>query len=94
MEWDGMVRICFSRKNKTIRSLFNNKHVLEMLEKNYSTFCSLNSVTDRVPPAEFKEFVMTTLEEAGVSDLRSAKLTQDHFLSLLAAFNLKNLHFS
>jgi 18S rRNA (adenine1779-N6/adenine1780-N6)-dimethyltransferase len=94
MEWDGMVRICFSRKNKTIRALFNNKHVLEMLEKNYSTFCSLNTVPDRVAPADFKQFVMATLEESGVSEQRSSKLTQDHFLSLLAAFNSKDLHFS
>ena len=40
-EWDGLVRVAFMRKNKTLRALFTNKHVLDMLDKNYKTWCSL-----------------------------------------------------
>jgi 18S rRNA (adenine1779-N6/adenine1780-N6)-dimethyltransferase len=40
-EWDGLVRICFSRKNKTLGSIFKQKRVLELLEKNYKTMQSL-----------------------------------------------------
>ncbi|CAA3011654.1 ribosomal RNA small subunit methyltransferase [Olea europaea subsp. europaea] len=36
-EWDGLVRICFNRKNKTLGSIFRQKSVLSMLEKNYKT---------------------------------------------------------
>ncbi|XP_008443786.2 ribosomal RNA small subunit methyltransferase [Cucumis melo] len=41
-EWDGFLRICFNRKNKTLGSIFRQKSVLSLLEKNYKTLCSLN----------------------------------------------------
>ena len=43
-EWDGLLRICFGRKNKTLRANFVTKEVLAMLEKNYRSWCSLNSI--------------------------------------------------
>ncbi|KAJ4766822.1 rRNA adenine N(6)-methyltransferase [Rhynchospora pubera] len=36
-EWDGLVRICFIKKNKTLGALFKQKGVLTLLEKNYKT---------------------------------------------------------
>lgn len=36
-EWDGLVRLCFIRKNKTLGSIFKQKGVLALLEKNYKT---------------------------------------------------------
>jgi 18S rRNA (adenine1779-N6/adenine1780-N6)-dimethyltransferase len=38
IEWDGLLRICFSRKNKTLNSIFKNKSVLKLLFENYKTF--------------------------------------------------------
>ncbi|TKA63066.1 hypothetical protein B0A49_10395 [Cryomyces minteri] len=44
-EWDGLLRICFVRKNKTLRaSFFGTRSVMEMLEMNYRTFCAQNDV--------------------------------------------------
>ncbi|PSS00215.1 Ribosomal RNA small subunit methyltransferase [Actinidia chinensis var. chinensis] len=40
-EWDGLVRICFNRKNKTLGSIFRQKSVLSILEKNYKTLLAL-----------------------------------------------------
>lgn len=40
-EWDGFVRICFNRKNKTLGSIFRQKSVLSILEKNYKTLQAL-----------------------------------------------------
>ncbi|KAJ3688331.1 hypothetical protein LUZ61_017495 [Rhynchospora tenuis] len=40
-EWDGLMRICFNKKNKTLGSLFKQKGVLALLEKNYKTLQSL-----------------------------------------------------
>ncbi|KAF9669266.1 hypothetical protein SADUNF_Sadunf14G0089900 [Salix dunnii] len=40
-EWDGFIRICFIRKNKTLGSIFRIKNVLSMLEKNYKTLQAL-----------------------------------------------------
>ena len=44
-EWDGMLRICFIRKNKTLRaSWLGSKKVLAMCEKNFRVWCALNNV--------------------------------------------------
>lgn len=45
-EFDGLGRIVFSRRNKTVHATFMAKGVLEMLEKNWRTWCSLNSKVD------------------------------------------------
>jgi len=42
LEWDGMLRICFSRKNKTLGALFKQKKVFEMIYQNYKTFMKNN----------------------------------------------------
>ncbi|KAF8378836.1 hypothetical protein HHK36_030185 [Tetracentron sinense] len=40
-EWDGLIRLCFNRKNKTLGSIFRQKSVLSLLEKNYKTLQAL-----------------------------------------------------
>jgi 18S rRNA (adenine1779-N6/adenine1780-N6)-dimethyltransferase len=92
MEWDGMVRICFGRKNKTLRALFTNKKVLTMMEKNYRTYCSLNEIEPLDTP--MKERVVKILKEADLSEGRSSKLSEDDFLKLLSCFNAADIHFS
>lgn len=36
LEWDGLLRVCFMRKNKQLGSIFKNKRVLAILEDNYN----------------------------------------------------------
>lgn len=44
-EWDGLLRIAFIRKNKTLRSSFlGTTSVMDMLETNYRTWCAQNDV--------------------------------------------------
>ena len=44
-EWDGLLRICFVRKNKVLRSGFlGTTSVMDMLTSNYRTFCSQNGI--------------------------------------------------
>ena len=38
VEWDGLLRICFMRKNKTLGSIFRQKKILKMLYDNYVIF--------------------------------------------------------
>ena len=38
LEWDGMLRICFSRKNKTLGALFKQKKIFDMIYQNYKKF--------------------------------------------------------
>ncbi|KAL4288121.1 hypothetical protein AHAS_Ahas19G0254500 [Arachis hypogaea] len=40
-EWDGFLRICFNRKNKTLGATFRQKNVISLLEKNYKTVQAL-----------------------------------------------------
>ena len=43
IEWDGMLRICFSRKNKTLGALFKQKKIFEMIYQNYKKFLKNNN---------------------------------------------------
>lgn len=92
-EWDGLVRILFLRKNKTIGANFKTTSVMEMLERNYKTFCSLNSM-QWVEPFDVKSRVMGILEGTGMAGNRAAKMDIDDFLGILLAFNEAGFHFS
>jgi len=43
---------------------------------------------------QFKDKVLALLEESGFADKRSAKLNQDEFMQLLAAFTGRGIHFA
>ena len=43
-EWDGLLRICFSRKRKTLAASFRPKTMSKVLEQNFRTFCSLRGI--------------------------------------------------
>ncbi|KXT14197.1 hypothetical protein AC579_2454 [Pseudocercospora musae] len=44
-EWDGLLRVCFVRKNRVLRSAFiGTNSVMAMLESNYRTFCAQNDI--------------------------------------------------
>jgi 18S rRNA (adenine1779-N6/adenine1780-N6)-dimethyltransferase len=54
-EWDGLLRICFVRKNRTLRAAFlTTSVVLEMLSANYRVWCAQNDiiVTDEEEPED------------------------------------------
>jgi 18S rRNA (adenine1779-N6/adenine1780-N6)-dimethyltransferase len=42
LEWDGLVRILFNRKHKTLHALLTSKNILKVLEENRKTHLSLN----------------------------------------------------
>lgn len=77
-EWDGLIRILFLRKNKHVSANFKTTSVLEMLEKNYKTFCSVNGV--EMMDFDVKERVMQILESTGLAESRAAKMDIDDFL--------------
>lgn len=44
-EWDGMLRVCFNRKNKTLHASFLGvKEVIAMAERNYKVWCTMNNI--------------------------------------------------
>jgi 18S rRNA (adenine1779-N6/adenine1780-N6)-dimethyltransferase len=91
LEWDGLVRLCFTRKNKTLSAIFRKTSVLKLLEENYNTYCSLNNITP--DPKPIKERVCELLADNNFDDLRSNKIDIDEFLKLLQLFNENGFHF-
>ncbi|XP_076242055.1 putative dimethyladenosine transferase isoform X1 [Calliopsis andreniformis] len=91
-EWDGLTRIAFIRKNKTLSAAFKQTTVLATLEKNYKLHCSLN---DKIIPEEFdiKEMVNNILQKADAENKRARTMDIDDFISLLHAFNAEGVHF-
>ena len=45
LEWDGLVRFCFGRKNKTLGAIFRQGNTLQLLERNYKLYQALASST-------------------------------------------------
>jgi 18S rRNA (adenine1779-N6/adenine1780-N6)-dimethyltransferase len=63
-EWDGLLRVVFVRKNKTIRSNFlGTTSVLNMLEANYRTWCAQNNI-----PVEDSTADTTGIDTANAAD--------------------------
>lgn len=61
-EWDGLLRVCFVRKNKTLRSAFmGTTSVMEMLASNYRVWCSKNDIVLDDTPAD-KDVSMEVVE--------------------------------
>jgi hypothetical protein len=79
-EWDGMVRVCFNRKNKTLRSVFTTKFVLQTLEDNLRTVFSLQNKPVPDPFPNIKDVIVQCLERTNFNDKRAAKLDLDDFL--------------
>jgi len=92
VEWDGLVRICFIRKNKTLAAIFKSKSVIEILTSNYKTYCSLSN---KIPEdVDIKAKCLQILEEGEFSEKRANKMDMDDFIKLLVAFNRAELHFA
>lgn len=91
-EWDGLMRICFGRKRKTLRSSFGMTHTLRTLEENYRTWCALSDT----PPGErsVKELVLEALDALGLAEQRAIKIDLDTYFRLLLEFNRRGVHFS
>ncbi|CAG8950009.1 hypothetical protein HYFRA_00004342 [Hymenoscyphus fraxineus] len=56
-EWDGMLRVCFVRRGRTMRaSWLGSREVLGMCERNYRVWCAMNNVPlDDTPMNEGEE---------------------------------------
>ncbi|SCM11035.1 dimethyladenosine transferase, putative [Plasmodium chabaudi adami] len=90
-EWDNLLRICFSRKRKTLHAIFKRNAVLNMLEHNYKNYCTFNKI---VPiNYSFKTFCLDTLKDLEMEEQRSINLDENDFLKLLLEFNKKGIRF-
>ena len=92
-EWDGLTRICFVRKNKTLGAAFTSTGVLLMMEKNYKVQCS---VQGKPVPEDFsiREEVDKVLDSIQFRERRARMMDIDDFMKLLHAFNSAGIHFA
>ncbi|KAG8745218.1 Dimethyladenosine transferase [Ceratobasidium sp. 414] len=92
-EFDGLTRILFSRRNKTTHANFLAKGVMELLERNFRTWCAEKQqiVLDGY---NIKSEVESILHNTGFKDNRAAKMDIDDLLKLLSAFHEKGIHFA
>mmetsp|Transcript_10508 Transcript_10508/g.29447 ORF Transcript_10508/g.29447 Transcript_10508/m.29447 type:complete len:307 (-) Transcript_10508:260-1180(-) len=93
-EWNGLITLCFSRKNKTLGAIFKQTNVLKMLYENYKTYCSLKNLKMEVAEDNVKATVMDILSKHEYVSRRSRTMDIDDFLKLLKLFHDANLHFS
>ena len=92
-EWDSMLRVIFLRKNKTLLAAFKQKPAMDMLDKNYRVYCSLNDIVldDQF---DIKSKVHDLVTASGYADKRARVMAIDDFLKLLCHFNEAGFHFS
>jgi 18S rRNA (adenine1779-N6/adenine1780-N6)-dimethyltransferase len=91
-EWDGLMRICFLRPRKMLRSSFCMTHTLRTLEDNYKTWCALTGSAPGKKP--IKDLVLAVLNECGLTEQRAIKVDLDKYFQLLLEFNKRGIHFS
>ncbi|XP_048360617.1 probable dimethyladenosine transferase [Sphaerodactylus townsendi] len=92
-EWDGLLRIVFVRKNKTLSAVFNSNAVKRLLEQNYQIHCSQNNLEI---PKDFSigNLIQCILHDTGYSEKRARVMDIDDFIRLLHGFNEQGIHFS
>ncbi|KAK8792740.1 hypothetical protein WA158_004904 [Blastocystis sp. Blastoise] len=91
-EWDGFIRLCFERKNKTLGAIFRQKKLVAQLKENYVTFCTLNN---KIPDErDMKQVIEEVLTSTNFSEQRASKMSLDDFLTLLNAFLDRDIHFA
>lgn len=104
-EWNGLLHICFGRKNKTLAAGFKNSSTIATLEANYKTFLSMKNadamdveMEEGDSKKDLKEVIKSKIEQVfettGLGSKRPAKCTEKDFLTVLHAFHQVGLHFA
>jgi 18S rRNA (adenine1779-N6/adenine1780-N6)-dimethyltransferase len=89
-EWDGLIKLSFSRPNRTLQASFKKKKTLALLDENRKNFLALQGVQTDVPIADFVQGVLDSLV---LADARPVQLDIEDFMNLLRGFNAGGLHF-
>ena len=92
VEWDGLVRTCFLRKNKTLGAIFKLKGVVDVLQKNYKILQESKGLPNT--EIDLKQVVKGMLQEQGIDSWRAKNMDTDDFIRALSVFAEKDLHFT
>lgn len=106
VEWDGMIRLLFNRKNKTLRSVLNTKATLKLLEENRKTLRRLEKHQKKSKDTAMmsddedddnesvKDILERILSKPDYKDKRARQLDLDDFLQLLSDFHDEGVYFT
>lgn len=89
-EWDHLLRIVFSRKNKTLLALFKNSKTMAHLERNWKRLGEVRAVK-KLEQGSFSTYVLRVLTDSGFASKRARSLDEDDLLRLLLALKKKNI---
>lgn len=91
-EWDGLTRIAFTRKNKTLAAAFKQTSVMEALHLNHRRHCSMNN-QEVEPDFNIQAKVIGILERLECHQKRARTMDIDDFMNLLLGFNSEGIYF-
>ncbi|CAH8435223.1 unnamed protein product [Schistosoma turkestanicum] len=100
-EWDGLLRLVFARKNKTIGANLNGKSIASHLRKIYMETCCTKGLSptpeaiasESTGVSAMEEKITNILRDSGFEKKRARTLDEDDFLRLLLAFKKENIYF-
>ncbi|VVC95173.1 unnamed protein product, partial [Leptidea sinapis] len=78
VEWDGLTRIAFVRKNKTLAAAFKHSTTMAEIPEGF----------------DIKQKVQEVLTSAEADQMRARTMDCDDFMKLLHAFNSEGIHFA
>ncbi|KAL8435204.1 hypothetical protein ACSSS7_002625 [Eimeria intestinalis] len=91
-EWNGLLRICFTRKRRTLRSIFKKPSVIGMLEQNHKVACAFKAQAP-LSGTKFRDLCFEAVDAAGLMDRRSVSVTTAEFYKLLLEFHKRVIYF-
>jgi len=110
LEWDGLLRLCFKRKNRTLGAIFHQNSTLEFLAQNHhtriknfkkkikkhSSTCMgpIKKPIEREGRYVIKKIVSSIIREQGFEDMRSVKMNQEDFMRFMVEMNSREVYFT
>ncbi|CAJ0585747.1 unnamed protein product, partial [Mesorhabditis spiculigera] len=92
VEWEGLLRICFLRKNKTVLAIVRISNVKAQLELNYRKFMKMRG-TEIPEDLDFSKMIEETIMNSGFAEKRARTMKIEEFIQLLIIFNKAGVHF-
>ncbi|VDP90360.1 unnamed protein product [Echinostoma caproni] len=100
-EWDGLLRLLFARKNKTVAANFSGKSVASLLRKYYLDHCRAQNQTPSPTNIEndssgvnaMEEKIQSILHSSEFDKKRARTMDEDDMLRLLLAFRREGIRF-
>ncbi|KAJ9456456.1 putative dimethyladenosine transferase [Diplonema papillatum] len=92
-EWDGLIKICFNRPNKTLGGNFHVKATLAHLLTLHRSYCEMLGKPAQ-SDTDFKKTVEEVLERTAFIQRRARTMEEPELLLLLESFHEKDVYFA